>query len=423
MAVDRLLPPLATSAGEARRLLRAALAEIGGQDALEPDQLEAAQIAISEIVTNALVHAGTTMRLRVMLTSGRLRVELSDGSPHLPRRRDHTENAVTGRGLHVISEIVDRWGSYAIGDGKVVWFEIRDADDEHPETTLPDRHDPAVVAEVEVELLNMPLLMHAAWQEHASALLREVLLVRLDDDADVISQHAAASDALGLLFEQVPEPDLHDEPSAIMATAVDPEVSLERLLVTVPQPSTPNFETLDDMLEEAVRLADLGELLASPTPPEIRAMRQWLCQQVREQALGLDPQPWSSPTTAAARTLGSFGLEWDPTTVTESDRALLAADDTNLIVAVSPAAAELLGYDSPADLVGHRLLSIIPARYHQAHVAGFTLHLVNGRDPLLGNRITVPAVCADGTERLVDLVVEAQRLPHGRRVFTAEFFG
>lgn len=109
--------------------------------------------------------------------------------------------------------------------------------------------------------------------------------------------------------------------------------------------------------------------------------------------------------------------------MTESDRALLAADDTNLIVAVSPAAAELLGYDSPADLVGHRLLSIIPARYHQAHVAGFTLHLVNGRDPLLGNRITVPAVCADGTERLVDLVVEAQRLPHGRRVFTAEFFG
>ena len=45
---------------------------------------------------------------------------------------------------------------------------------------------------------------------------------------------------------------------------------------------------------------------------------------------------------------------------------------------------------TPGELVGQRLISIIPTRFHQAHIAGFTLHLVNGRSPLIGNRVTVP---------------------------------
>jgi anti-sigma regulatory factor (Ser/Thr protein kinase) len=405
---------LATSAGEARRLLRDALAGV------EDDSVDAAQVAVSEIVTNALVHAGTEMRLRVLLAGTGLRVELKDGSPHLPRRRDYSTVAATGRGLHMVSQVVDKWGAYPDGEGKVVWFEIVD-EDPAPDGSDVDPGRPRRTDHLEVELLNVPLLMHAAWQEHAAALLREMLLMRLEEDLSALEEHAALSDALSVLFEQIPAPDLGDHPDQIMGSATEPGVSLPRLVLRVPRGSLPHFRKLEQSLEEAVELAELGELLSPPTQPEIQIMRQWLCGQVLAQAAGHSGIAWVSPTDTRTPDI-SGPLEWDPTEVNTSDRALLAADDTNRIVAASRSAIASLGYVDLAELVGQRLVSIIPLRYHQAHVAGFTLHLVNGRSPLLGNRVTVPVVRADGTEADTDLVIEATALPHGRRLFVAEFF-
>ena len=51
----------------------------------------------------------------------------------------------------------------------------------------------------------MPLLLHAAWQEHAEALLREYLLASLDSGGeDPIQVHAEATDAIAVLEEHVP---------------------------------------------------------------------------------------------------------------------------------------------------------------------------------------------------------------------------
>lgn len=420
VAVDLLLPPRATSAGRARRSMRDALV------LHQPGEtLDAAQVAVSEIVTNALVHAGTAMRLRVLLTGGGLRVELSDGSTQLPHRRAYSSQAATGRGLLVVEEMVDRWGAYPIGGGKVVWFEIAESPGADPSAAagapVPAPEVPEVVATVEVELLDMPLLMHAAWQEHAAALLRELLLVRLDEDLGVIDRHASASGALSVLFEQVPAPDLRDDPDAVMASATGPAVSLDALRLEIPEPVVGDFDTLDAMLEEAVALAERGELLVPPTQPEMQSMRHWLCAQVRDQRHGAAPIPWSSPVDLLPPALAS-DFVWDAEPVAGSPLALVAADDANRIVAVSRPALALLGYDDSPDLVGRRLISLIPERFRQAHIAGFTLHLVNGRSPLLGTRVTVPVLRADGSERLCGLLVDSQSLPNGRHVFTAELF-
>lgn len=419
MAVDLELPPVATSASDARRILRDALS-----GAESDDSVDAALVAISEIVTNALVHAGTPMRLRVLLRGSALRVELRDGSPHLPHRRDYSSVAATGRGLHMVAQMVDRWGAYPDGRGKVVWFEIVDDDDDSGNVSgqMPDTALPELDRSVEVELVNVPLLMHAAWQEHAAALLREMMLIRLDEDLSALEEHAGASDALNVLFEQVPVPDLGEDPDAIMGSATEPGVSMSRLTLRVPRASLAHFDLLDSMLEDAVALSDLGELLSPPTQPEIRIMRQWICEQVRTQVAGRSGLAWLSPTDAQPP-VTAVPLGWDPTEVNASDRALLTADDANLIIAASPSALAVLGYTDLAQLVGQRLISIIPLRYHQAHIAGFTLHLVNGRSPLLGQRVTVPVVRADGSEADVELALHATPLPSGRRVFTAEFFG
>ena len=114
------LPARAASAARARALVREALA--GGGSA---DLLDTAQLAVSEVITNALVHAGTAIDLRIVLDRTGLRVEVTDGSPHFPALRDYTPLAGTGRGLRLLDDIVDAWGVFARGDGKVVWFELR----------------------------------------------------------------------------------------------------------------------------------------------------------------------------------------------------------------------------------------------------------------------------------------------------------
>ena len=60
----------------------------------------------------------------------------------------------------------------------------------------------------------MPLLLHAAWQEHAEALLREFLLASLEDEADVdpIQMHAEATDAIAVLEEHIPRMEVDVEP-------------------------------------------------------------------------------------------------------------------------------------------------------------------------------------------------------------------
>ena len=179
-----------------------------------------------------------------------------------------------------------------------------------------------------------------------------------------------------------------------------------------------HFRVLGEALDAAIGLADSGALLTPPTQPEMRAFRRWVCDEVERQSGGGAPLPWVDQSEAAPPP-GRTRLEWAAEVVRDSPEALIAADDTNGIVAVSRSALELLGYDDPADLVGRRLMWIIPRRFRQAHLAGFTMHLATGRAPLIGRPVTVPALCRDGSETLVELLVQSQSLPGGRHVFVA----
>ena len=420
---SRRLPAEASSVSEARRIMRELLA---ADD--HSDLLESAELVVSELVTNALVHAGTPIEVTVHLGKSGIRVEVADGSPHFPQPRNYHETAGTGRGLRLLKQLVDRWGADPDGTGKVVWFELGLLDGsgngngngtENAEDigrVARWRSDPGTV---NVRLLNVPLLLHAAWHQHCEALLREYLLTQLDHDdpATALEMHAASSEALSLLVEQVPAPDVGDQPEALMANLTEPGVSLASLLLKVPADSVENFRLLDSMLETAVQMADDGELLTPTTQPELRALRRWICREVDRQKSGDAPSPWSSIDGANAP---GEGPDWDSGPITRSSLARVAVDDTDRIVAISHGAGEFLGYDDPAELVGKRLLTIIPTRYHQAHLAGFTLHLTTGRDALIGQTVTVPFVRKDGTERTADLVVTALQLPQGRRGFVGD---
>lgn len=411
------LEPRAESVSLARKHVRNALIGVEREDLAE-----AAELVTSELVTNALVHAGTPIELTLFVRAESVRAEIVDGSPHMPVPREYAATAGTGRGLIMVEELADGWG-VALAEvgrpGKMVWFEIGTSDlpDQSVEAGEGGRSEsqPDVVP---VRLLHVPLILHAAWQQHVEALLREHMLATLEDDsADLAVQtHAEASDALALLAEHLPYPGLLDEPEDMLAVAGDPSAASADVTVPVPTASVAHFAALDAVMDRAVDAAERRVFLTPPTQPELQAFRHWLCAQVLSQSRGAAPVPWSA---AELESWTARPVSWDASGVANASKSLIAVDDTNTILAVSESAVSLLGYDDAAELVGRRLLAIIPTRYRQAHLAGFTLHLYAGRRPILDRTMTVPVLLKDGTERVVDLTVRVHTLPDERKVFTA----
>jgi PAS domain S-box-containing protein len=417
-ATSRLrLEPRATSVPLARKHVRETLAAAG-----RDDLVEAAELVTSELVTNALVHAGTAIDLTVLVRPDSVRVEIVDGSPHLPTPREYGTTAGTGRGLVMVEELTDGWGvdRRATGrPGKLVWFEIGTSELAHQSVPAEEARLPDSRADVvPVRLLGVPLLLHAAWQQHAEALLREYMLATLDDEAgeQALQVHAEASDALALLAEHLPHPAFGEEPEAMLALVGDPSAATADVTVPVPASSVAHFARLDEAMARAVDAANRRLFLTPPTQPELQAFRRWACAQVLSQSRGEGPVPW---TAEELESWVEASLSWDDSEITSAREALVAVADTNTIVAVSGPAVSLLGYDEAAELVGRRLVAIVPMRYRQAHIAGVTLYLYAGRRPMLDRTTRVPVLRKDGTELGVDMTVRAHVLPDERTVFTA----
>ncbi len=408
------LPADARSVRAARSVVRTVIAESDHVD--REEWAERAALAVSELVTNAVVHAGSNIELHVHLSATSLRVEIADHSTHSPSTRSHAVTAVTGRGLHLVESSVDRWDIETDADGKTVWFEIGE-----PLRLVTGDAGGAAADETDVEVVlrQMPLLIHKAWQEQISALLREYLLARLEDDPGVLERHARASSVLSLLFAQVPKPRLDDDPSVIMVGAVEPQVSAAEVVLRIPRAAVPDFEALEALIEDAVTLARAGGLLANPTQPEISAMRQWLCRQVRLQAAGpTEPTPYTVQADTSAL---AHEIPPELRAFADSAEALIVADEDNRIVAVTRSMLDALGYASEADLLRRRVVVVIPPRFHQAHIAGTALHQTNGRSVLLGVDLTVPVLRADGVEVPMRVRIEPQVLDTGLRAYVARF--
>jgi anti-sigma regulatory factor (Ser/Thr protein kinase) len=113
-----VLPIDGRSVAAARRFLRSVL---DGHQAASTDD---AVLMISELVTNAVRHAHTLLRVMVVVADQTLRVEVSDDDPTLPVAPDPEHHATSGRGLRIIDGLADRWGITPKAGGKVVWFEL-----------------------------------------------------------------------------------------------------------------------------------------------------------------------------------------------------------------------------------------------------------------------------------------------------------
>jgi CheY-like chemotaxis protein len=119
------LPPVTASAGEARRFVDAVLEQWDCRQLLDDVQL-----LVSELVTNAVVHARSDAQVAVRLLPDALRIEVVDrGRPHLPAPSvPERADAESGRGLFLVEQLATAWGVEPIDGGKSVWFEVRRPD-------------------------------------------------------------------------------------------------------------------------------------------------------------------------------------------------------------------------------------------------------------------------------------------------------
>ena len=82
-------------------------------------------LLVSELVTNANLHAGGAVELLLHGTRERLRVEVSDESPlHPVARTPYQPSRPGGHGLHIIARLSTAWGCEPRPHGKVVWIEV-----------------------------------------------------------------------------------------------------------------------------------------------------------------------------------------------------------------------------------------------------------------------------------------------------------
>ncbi len=427
------LEPRAISARQARAFLTRVLTAADRER-----WLESAQLAVSEIVTNGVLHAHTTLELTARVSSDELRVEVVDSNAQLPMQRS-AEGATTGRGMQLVAAVVSECGVQSVAPaGKVVWFVIRDAVEQTSIDDLLAAWDvdelpeaaPAATLEARLRLPGFPPTLWLAAREHHIALLREYVLYTAEhadsepvdfaaaDEARMWVTNAALraiDDARKAGLAQRPLPSGHPSPLPEVPRLLDLEV-------TVPRDGQAALLALQDALDGAERLAMADRLLIRPGLPEIVAVRDWVCDTLIAQLAGVDPSPWPGTDqehfTVTVNDTVAAAPAWDVSLVRDADRGVVAADEANRIVAVSRPLADTLGWDVD-DLVGRRVVALIPPALREAHVAGFSRHLTTGKANLLGVPLQLPVLHHDGHEIACDFVIEHAPDTGARAVYLA----
>lgn len=103
----------------ARRFVAGTLAEWQASDVEDTITL-----LLSELVTNAIVHAEASPDVTVRLLPDRVHVEVTDRGSIPVQAKAFDDEATGGRGLALVEALAMGWGSVGLPDGKVVWFDV-----------------------------------------------------------------------------------------------------------------------------------------------------------------------------------------------------------------------------------------------------------------------------------------------------------
>jgi anti-sigma regulatory factor (Ser/Thr protein kinase) len=258
--------------------------------------VECAELGVSELVANAILHGKPPVRVRVRGTRNHPRIEVLDGSsqPPLPRADLELEEsflATFGRGLTMVAMSAVAWGAAIESDGKVVWFEpAPEITGEAVEGVIAfiavEAEPPSREDAVDVELRGLDLGLFTSLEQQYSELRRELRLLSLaHHDAYPLAGDLSATFQA---FER-------EFPTGMSAAALrESAAGGTHLDLTVPmrRDSAPIFTTMLEMFDLADAFCRGERLLSLQRTPAQREFHQWLLGEFVRQLDGELPQPW-----------------------------------------------------------------------------------------------------------------------------------
>jgi len=333
------LEPEARSPALARRWLRGRLTDLGREQLTE-----SAELLVTEVVTNALLHAGSRMRVRLHPDGHGVRVEVADESSAQPVRRSFSPMATVGRGLATLDQLASDWGWTVTGEGKTVWFVIRPdpsstGQPTGPGTSTVTAHQAASTSDapaalpragggrehrsagaeraesglgryadglsgetVEVCLLGLPVRLLVASQEHHDTLVRELRLMALAPPPDAVMTgrtRRSADDGLLALVEELGV--RHAAARARRDSEIQKSLDAGLLQIdqafAVPISAAGELRKLVSLLAAADLYCDQNALLTLARPPLVRRFSAWYLEEIIGQVAGRSPTRWSGPLT------------------------------------------------------------------------------------------------------------------------------
>lgn len=278
------------------------------------DLVDSAELGVSELVTNAILHADPPISVRVRGTKDHPRVEVHDSSQH-PPHVDHNMTdedsllSTIGRGLGIVAIYSTVWGSEVSADGKTVWFEPSSDIDAGgaKEQQVFDfaqfverrvANVPAAQQLVTIRFLDMPVQLFAAYRTRYNELRRELQLLALSHGTD----YPVARD-ISELFVQVEQERRHTRGAEALQQGIDEGLDRMDVELQVPVTAPATMARLREMLEEADRFCREQRLLALAASAQQTDLQNWYLGEFTRQGAGAAPQPWTGGFEPEAATL------------------------------------------------------------------------------------------------------------------------
>jgi anti-sigma regulatory factor (Ser/Thr protein kinase) len=297
------------SVHEARRWVVEQIHRLGRADLTDTTEL-----GVSELVTNAVLHAAGPIEVRVRGTRLHPRVEVRDGSPEPPLMptpsrsvldpADLTEDdllVTVGRGLDIVARCADAWGAEIEDAGKVVWFapaaELAEVGVAGAVTGQLDHVTrPPRAGTHEFRLLGVPVGALRTFQRHYQELQREVRLLALAHEAEYPLARTL-SDLFGSMQREL-RVGLHLGGSDRLRPGADGTVDLTVRTTPDTADAMGRFVELLDFADEFCRRE---RMLSLARTPEQRAFQTWFLTEFAHQRAGREPGPWRDPGQQAYR--------------------------------------------------------------------------------------------------------------------------
>jgi anti-sigma regulatory factor (Ser/Thr protein kinase) len=267
-----------------------------------PELIESAQLALSELVTNAIIHAQTPILVSVCTQGDSVRIEVQDGSPCHPasraQSRDGLDPPTVGRGIHLVDALATEWGVRRHRhQGKVVWFSpIASRERSQPRLTARTsaRHDQRLPGSPSalVTLKDAPVRPTMYVRGRYRDLRRELVLISLQDDQDVDT-------VAHRLTRTADEIDRAGRVSLSGGKALDQAFDQGKdrvdLAYRAPVAAAPLYAQLGDLLVEANEYCLARRLLTLAATEQELALRAWLVGEFVNQLKGAERAPWTGP--------------------------------------------------------------------------------------------------------------------------------